>query len=230
MGACAAERAQRVPAARARSVSGSLLGFHQRAQLGELLAAELVALAAVDPVEQAAHELGQVERVERLRHVVDAADVEAACAVAELGPRREEDDRDPAGAIVLEQLLGHPPAVEAGHHHVEEDDVGLLVPREVEAGLAVRGLEHVHPLGLEVDAAEQTDRRLVVDHEHAKYRIVHRRPIPIHPTTHSLTVPTALRSEAAAAGSSKAKREPSPSREETQMRPPMAVTSPRAMK
>ena len=87
--------------------------------------------------EQVAHERGELERVERLRHVVDAADVEPARAVAELGPRREEDDRDAVRAVVLEQLLGHAPAVEAGHHHVEEHDVGLLLPREVEAGRAV---------------------------------------------------------------------------------------------
>src|SRR5256885_4805921 len=52
-----------------------LLGLDQRAQLGELLAPQLVAPAAVDADEQVAHERGGVGRGERLRNVVDAAHV-----------------------------------------------------------------------------------------------------------------------------------------------------------
>src|SRR5207248_9418118 len=57
--------------------------FHQRPELGDLLAAELVPLAATDPLEQPLDERRELERVEGLRHVVDAADVEPARAVAE---------------------------------------------------------------------------------------------------------------------------------------------------
>src|SRR5262245_4015181 len=141
-------------------------GVHQRPQLGELLAAQLVALALVDAVEQLAYERRELERVERLRHVVDAADVEAARTVAELGARGEEDDRDLVRAVVFEQLLRDAPAVEPGHHHVEEDDIGALLAREIETGRTVRRLEHRHPLRLEVHTAEKPDRRLVVDDEH----------------------------------------------------------------
>src|SRR5215475_4246877 len=56
------------------TAASRLLGLDERAQLGELLAAQLVALAAVDPGEQVAHERGELERVERLRHIVDTAD------------------------------------------------------------------------------------------------------------------------------------------------------------
>src|SRR5207302_2875959 len=82
---------------------GGLLGLHQRTELGELLAAQVVALAALDALEQVPHEGRELEWVERLRHVVDPADVEAARPVAELRAGREEDDRDPARARALEQ-------------------------------------------------------------------------------------------------------------------------------
>src|SRR6266542_3956048 len=80
--------------------SGQLVLAHQRAELGELLAAELVALAALDPLEHVLHERRELERVERLRHVVDPAEVEPARAVAKLRPGREEDDRDRARRVV----------------------------------------------------------------------------------------------------------------------------------
>src|SRR5207244_7317222 len=77
--------------------AGSWLAlFHQGAELGELLVPEHVALPAVDPRDHVLDERGELERVERLRDVVDAADVEAARAVSELRPRGQEDDRDPA--------------------------------------------------------------------------------------------------------------------------------------
>ena len=45
---------------------------------------------------------------------------------------------------------------------------GSLFPRDLDAAEPVRRLEHLHPLRLEVHAAEQTDRRLIVDHEHPR--------------------------------------------------------------
>ena len=52
-----------------------------------------------------------------------------------------------------------------GHHHVEEQQVGLLPARELERLLAVSRLDRVHALEPQVHAAEQTDGRLVVDDE-----------------------------------------------------------------
>ena len=157
------------PTAAGCAGSTELFGVHQRAELGELLAAQLVALAALDPREQVAHERRQLQRVERLRDVVDAPDVEPPRPVPELRPCGEEDDRDLARALVLEELLGDPPAVEPRHHHVEEDDVRPPLARLVEPARAVGRLEHLHALGLEVDPAEEPDRRLVVDHEHPRH-------------------------------------------------------------
>ena len=149
LGAAAARR--RRGRARARSSlaqtardSGSY-AFHRVAELGDLLAAKLVALAALDAVEQVAHERRELDRVERLRHVVDAADVEPARTIAQLGPRGQEDDRDPVRALVVEQLLGDLPAVEAGHHHVEQDHVGTGARGPFEPARPVGRLEHRIP-------------------------------------------------------------------------------------
>ncbi len=68
----------------------------------------------------------QLDRVERLRDVVDAPQVDAPRPVAEVGPGGQKDDRDAAGFLVLEQALRDRPAVEPGHHDVQEDDVGTL--------------------------------------------------------------------------------------------------------
>ena len=155
----------------------------------------------------------QLERVERLRHVVDAADVEAARAVAELRARGQEDDRDLVRALVLEQILGDPPAVEAGHHHVEEHTSGRCCARLLEPARAVGRLEHRHALGLEVHAAEKPDRRLVVDHQHLRHLdLSHGRSYTLPGVASRL-----LRSRSAASGSSNANVEPSPSRESTQI-------------
>src|SRR5919198_1305326 len=132
--------------------------FHERAELGELLVPELLALAALHAGE-----------------------------VAELGPRGEEDDRDPARLLVEEELLGDAPAVEPGHHHVEEDHVGLLRPGLLEAARAIGSLEDVHALGLEVDPAQKPDRGLVVDHEHLCHPLS--LAPPLYPPEEDLTPP-----------------------------------------
>src|SRR5712691_4588752 len=79
---------------------------------------------------------------------------------------------------------------------------------------AIRSLEHVHALGFEIDLAEEPDRRLVVDDQNLR----HAAPLSLV----ALVSPTA--------GSSNANVDPSPSRDSTQILPPIAVTKPRAMK
>src|SRR5207342_463611 len=108
------------------------------------------------------------------------------------------------------------PAVPSGHHHVEQDHVRFLAPRGLDPGRAVLGLVHDHPGGLEIDAAEEPDRPLVVDHQHPRR----------HAGSYTPPSPCPL---ASASGSSNAKLDPPPSAESTQMRPPMARTRPRAM-
>src|SRR5919198_779419 len=134
-------------------------------------------------------------------------------AHGDFGARSQEDDRNAARGLVGEQLLGDLPAVPAGHHHVEQDDVRLLGARDLQPGVAVGSLEDLHPLGLQVDPAEEANRRLVVDNEYGRHR-------------DSCLLSAGLR----ATGSSKAKLEPAPSLESTHMRPPIAETRPWAMK
>src|SRR3954447_3055979 len=202
----------------------ALFRLHERAQLAELLLAKVVALASLDAIEQIANECRELERVERLRHVVDAADVEPARTVAKLCACGEEDDRDVLRVRVVEQVLCDPPAVERRHHHVEEDDVRIRPLRLLEPGRTVLGLDHFHLFGFEIDPAEKPDRSLVVDHEHSCQE-----PSP----RELVAIPLAVSSEppcaAAARGSSNVKCEPLPSSDSTLMCPPIFETSPRAM-
>src|SRR6185437_207738 len=76
------------------SRADSLVPAEQLPQLGELLAPELVALTVLDPPDEIQHKWRKLDRVERLRHVVDAAQVDALCAVLHLGASSQKDDRD----------------------------------------------------------------------------------------------------------------------------------------
>ena len=87
---------------------------------------------------------------------------------------------------------------------------------------AVAGLEDGHALGLQVDAAEQADGRLVVDDQYRRHALT-RISLPGSAMSQSTVA-------AAAAGSWKEKTAPAPSPDSTQMRPPIAPTSPSARK
>ena len=196
-----------------------LVALEQQLQFGELLPPQVVPLAAFDARDQIADERREVDRVERLRDVVDTPEIDSARSVAQLCPRGQEDDRDLLGPIVVEQLRCDTPAVEPGHHHVEQDHVGTLVPRSREPGGPIGCFEHHHPLGFEIDPAEEPDRRFVVDHQHAG--------------GHSARYPSLDKTHTAcslATGSSKANREPRPSSESTRIWPPISRTRPWAMK
>ena len=95
------------------------------------------------PPEHGADAGQQLVRAERLGQVVVGAGVEPGDPVDLRGPGREHDDRDLAlAADQAEQLE----AVEAGHHHVEQDQVVPAAEGPGEAPAAVVG-------GLQADAA-----------------------------------------------------------------------------
>src|SRR6266496_4344309 len=102
-----------------------------------------------------ANEGGKVDRVERLGHVMEPADVQTPYPIAQVGPRGQEDDRDRPRGLVGKQSFGHAPAVEAGHHHVEEDGVRLFLLRQFHTGRAVWGLHYLDSLSLQIHAAEE---------------------------------------------------------------------------
>jgi hypothetical protein len=67
--------------------------------------------------------------------------------------------------VVLEQLLGDAPAVEPGHHHVEQDHVGPLVRAfSTPDGPSAASITSIPPP--RGSPGRAADRRLVVDHEH----------------------------------------------------------------
>src|SRR5919197_4786327 len=93
-----------------------------------------------------------------------------------------------------------------------------MVPRLLEPRRTVGRLEHLHPLGLEIDATKQPDRRLVVDHKHSDARCLLyasiRRKSPI----------------AYARGRANTNRDPPPADASTRILPPISCTRPCAMK
>ena len=131
------------------------------------LPAQLLTLAALEPGQHALDHAADLDRVEGLDDVADAADLLAELPVLEPDPRRQENDRDIAGRLVSGQTAGDLPAVDARHHHVEQDQVWPLLARELDPVRSVLRLEHFHARRGEVDAAEHPDRAFVVDHEHA---------------------------------------------------------------
>jgi hypothetical protein len=73
------------------------------------------------------------------------------------------------GAALLDPAADLEP-VEAGKHHVEDDEVGLvLLVRRDRAGAVVRREDDV-PFGPEPVTDRLVDQRLVLDHEHRRRR------------------------------------------------------------
>src|SRR5215204_1343237 len=75
----------------------------------------------------------------------------------------EHDHRDRSDTVPLVNPAQHLPAVDLGHHHVEEDEVGGLLFQDLEPLLGTRGLAHRVALHLEVDADELAQALVVVD-------------------------------------------------------------------
>ena len=107
------------------------------------------------------HELA---RGERLGEVVVAANLEAHDPVDLLGPCREEDDKRIGEGPDAEEDLE---PVEPGQHDVEDHDVGQEGADLLDRVRPVGGLGNRHPLSLQEPPNDRTDRRLVVDDEHA---------------------------------------------------------------
>jgi 5'-phosphate synthase pdxT subunit len=126
---------------------------------------ERLALASFDSHQHVFDYLPDLDRIERLHHISDA-ELCAPAAVGVAGARGQEDDRDVSCPGVGRELARDLPAVEAGHHHVEQHEVWPLRTGELQCGRAVVGLQHLDSGGAEVDAAEQPDRALVVYDEH----------------------------------------------------------------
>ncbi len=73
-----------------------------------------------------------------------------------------------AGQGVGLQRLGDLPAVDVGHHHVEQDEIRRRRADLVERVLAVHGGHDVVALHLEVDLEQSPDHMIVVDRHHPR--------------------------------------------------------------
>ena len=78
----------------------------------------------------------------------------------------EHDHLDRVDAVALPDPLEHLPAVDLGHHHVEEDQVGRLGLERLEPLLRAPRLANRVAVHLEVDADELANPRVVVDDQH----------------------------------------------------------------
>ena len=125
----------------------------------------LVAHAVAGPLglELGAHPRQHHRGLDGFGDVVEGPQLEPALLVAGIGQRGDEHHRDVAGDGVVSELCQHRIAVHAGHHHVEQDQVG--------PGLGQHGLQRVrarvggaHLVGRAQQPAEHGEvHRLIVD-------------------------------------------------------------------
>ena len=117
----------------------------------------------------AAQGLGDAEvellEAERLGDVVVGAEAKAADAIVLGGKRGEEDDREHRELGVGAEQAYERPAVELGHHHVGDEQIGRAGEGALVGILAVDGgLDAVAPL-LEHGRDHAQDPGVVVSHE-----------------------------------------------------------------
>ena len=89
----------------------------------------------------------QLARAERLGEIVVGAPAQALDARLLAGARREQHHRHLAQPRVGAQLADQAEAVQAGHHHVGDDQVGRARARRGERGVAVGHRLHLVLLG-----------------------------------------------------------------------------------
>ena len=110
---------------------------------------------------------GELLHRERLHEVVVRADLEGVHAVVLGAACRHDDDRrsDP----LVARLLDDAPAVDARKHQVEDADVGPLVAKSRQAGLAVRDAHGVESGRLEVPRHPAGDDVVVFDDQDLRH-------------------------------------------------------------
>ena len=120
----------------------------------------------------------QLARVEGLGQVVVGAELEADDLVDVLAPRREHQDRQ-------RRPLGRRPdaatdlqAVDAGQHHVEQDDVEAAAAQRGQAALAVGGDGDLELVLAEVLGHHRAQTGVVLDEEHGRMARGHAATLP----------------------------------------------------
>ncbi len=88
--------------------------------------------------------------------------------VGGIAERGEDDERETVAARQGADLAAQGDAVDAGHHHVADDQVGEAVAEEVERRLRIAGGEHLELLHLQVERDDVHQPGIVVDEEDAR--------------------------------------------------------------
>src|SRR5207249_4707317 len=92
----------------------------------------------------------QFARAERFGDVVISAHFEANDAVGFGGAGGEHDQGRVGGAVFSAQAAADLKAIDAGHHQVEDDQVGTMLGGDLETALTVGGDDHVVAVLLKV--------------------------------------------------------------------------------
>ena len=135
----------------------------QPAQVQHRRAAAGVAGAAQDRAHARHHFLG----VERLRHVIVRAKLQPADLVGVVDARGQHQDGDGGELFVGAHAACHIPAVAAGQHQVEHDQVRPLAAQDVQGLGAVQRGKHGEPFLAQVRFQQAYDLLIVVDDEDA---------------------------------------------------------------
>ncbi|MFK4593094.1 hypothetical protein ABIF55_008508 [Bradyrhizobium diazoefficiens] len=133
---------------------------------------------AAGDVERGARALGQAGVAEmdtdarqhlldhdRLGHVVDAAGVQPAHDMLGLGEARHEDHGDVGKARIALEAAAGLEAVDAGHHRIEQHDVGRDLLDDAHRRRAVERHHHRHPGAVERVGEQPQRLGRVIDNE-----------------------------------------------------------------
>ena len=112
---------------------------------------------------------GELARAERLDDVVVGAGLEALLDVGLLGAGGQHDDRQAVHVGVLPQRAGGVEAAHAGHHHVEDDQVGLLGGARLDGCSSVTDRDDLVPAVTQLEHDEFADVRVVVSNHDASH-------------------------------------------------------------
>jgi hypothetical protein len=110
----------------------------------------------------------QRQFVDRLGEEIVGAGLEAAHAVLGLGQGRHHDDGNVHGPRIRLQALADLEAVHAGHHDVQQDDVGRIGGDRVKRSRAAVGRHDVEVLGRKLGFQQPDVRRDIVDNQDAR--------------------------------------------------------------
>ena len=118
------------------------------------------------PAEERLHARHQLRRPERLDDVVVGADVQPQHHVRLLPFGGEHEDRhvETVSAHCLADLV----AVDRGQHHIEQNQIRLVLQSRVEAGLPVGGHGYLEPMTRKGIGQPAHDGRLVLDQQDAR--------------------------------------------------------------